>query len=225
MSTKAVAGRKTESVKKNNKGGKESWTRSDNPDPKRQKLVAPSKKKSAAVVSSLIELIENKTESSAYIPKIFDLKTPAQNRLTKLRKKLEADINSEMLNVEQVDDDTLHVIQNGFGIETRSDVVDAGNVSLSTVQNDDDMEMDWEPSFTEDANQTEFSIQDIVFEDLSESAYIVPDTNVFLDSLVCIRSIMQKGVKNNIARGLMHKAHCLFKYFNINFSPFFHTSR
>lgn len=191
---KASAGKKTEYVSYNNNGGKEPWSRSNNSEQKRQKLVIPTKKKSAAVVSSIIEHIENKSESSADIPKIFHLKTPAQNRLTKLRKKLEANINSEMVNVEQVNDDSLHVIQNGFGIGNQLDVVDARNVSTSTVQNDDDMEMDWEPSFTEDAKQTEFSIEDIVFEDLSESAYIVPDTNVFLDSLVCIRSIMQKGV-------------------------------
>lgn len=193
---KMATGKKTEYVSNNNKEGKESWGRSHNPEPKRQKMVAPSKKKSAAVVSSIIEHIKNQTELNADIPKIFNLRTPAQNRLTKLRKKLETDINSEMLNVEQVNDDTLHIIQNGFGIETQNDVVDAGNASSSTVQNDDDMEMDWEPSFTEDANETEFSIEDIVFQDLSKSAYIVPDTNVFLDSLVCIRSIMQKGVKN-----------------------------
>lgn len=192
--TKAPAGKKIEYASNNNKGGKELWTRSDNPEPKCQKLVAPSKKKSVAVVSSIIAHIE----SCSDIPKIFDLKTPAQNRLTKLRKKLEADINSEMLNVEQVNDDTLHVIQNGFGIETQSDEVDARNSVFSAVQNDADMEMDWEPSFTEDANQTEFSIKDMVFQELSESAYIVPDTNVFLDSLICIRSIMQKGVNKLI---------------------------
>lgn len=198
-SAKGAAGKKSECVSRNNKGRKEPSTRSDNPEPTRQKSVATSKKKCEAVISSIIEQIESKTESTADIPTIFGLKTPAQNRLTKLRKKLEADINSEMLDVEQRNDETLHVIRNGFGIKTQSDVVDAGNTITSTIQHEENMEMDWEPSFTEDANQTEFSlnfIEDIVFKDLSESAYIVPDTNIFLDSLDCIRSIIQKGVNN-----------------------------
>ncbi|XP_055297791.1 transcriptional protein SWT1 [Sitodiplosis mosellana] len=124
----------------------------------------------------------NEKHSTDEIPALFPLKNPAQNRLKLLQRQLSSDVNEK-------NNDALHVFHSSFGI---------GNTTQTTVSDDMDVDMmDWEPS----NNASPYSFQqleDMVVESLTDSAYIVPDTNVFLDSLAAIKSIMDKELKYSI---------------------------
>lgn len=122
------------------------------------------------------------------IPNIFPSNHPAQDRLNQLQKNLKSNIDPNVQSSNQTNqnsNDALQILKSGFGIDS----IDSANAT----QQDDDMKMDWEPSFYDEATDSFMPLEDIVFKDLNESAYIVPDTNVFLDSLLCIRNIITKG--------------------------------
>lgn len=114
------------------------------------------------------------------IPSLFPPKNPAQNRLKLLQQQLSSNEESVM---SEKNHDAVHVFHSSFGISDTKE---------TTVSNDVDEEMmDWEPS-----NGSPYSfqqIEDMVVEMLTDSAYIVPDTNVFIDSLTSIKSIIKKG--------------------------------
>lgn len=120
----------------------------------------------------------NDKQSTDEIPALFPLKNPAQNRLKSLQRQL-------TLNVKEQSNDALQVFHNSFGI---------GDTTQATVSDDMDVDMmDWEPC--NDTSPYSFQqLEDMVVESLTDSAYIVPDTNVFLDSLASIKSIMDKGL-------------------------------
>lgn len=115
------------------------------------------------------------------IPSLFPPKNPAQNRLEMLQQQLSS--NEERV-VSEKNHDAVHVFRSSFGISDTKE---------TKVSNDMDEEMmDWEPS----NNGSPYSfqqIEDMVVEMLTDSAYIVPDTNVFIDSLASIKSIIEKG--------------------------------
>lgn len=122
-----------------------------------------------------------KNELTDEIPALFPSKNPAQNRLKLLQQQLSSDVVKEKSN------DALQVFHNSFGI------VDTTQATVSDDKDDkDDDMMDWEPS-----NDTSMyslqQLEEMVVETFTDSAYIVPDTNVFLDSLASIKSVMNKG--------------------------------
>ncbi|XP_031628221.1 transcriptional protein SWT1 [Contarinia nasturtii] len=122
--------------------------------------------------------VDTHKHSSDDIPTLFPPKTPAQDRLNKLQpKKLPATSSPSQKN-----NDLLSVIYNGFGIETP--VVDN-----SVEQMDCDEMMEWDDDETYSFEQLESMVIDIVSTD---SAYVIPDTNVFLDSLQPIKRIIEK---------------------------------
>lgn len=122
---------------------------------------------------------EIKKAPSDEIPALFPTKNLAQQRLHSIQQKLSCDEEKQR-------NDVLRVFQDNFGM--------GSSIQTATVATDDlDEEMDWEPY-----DETTYSFQQLesmVVEELKGSAYIVPDTNVFLDSLVSIKDAIEKGNK------------------------------
>lgn len=147
------------------------------------KNVVDSAKSVEPVNKALIESFRsknvNKVEKSFRdeIPALFPPKNPAQERLRSIQQGLSSNNNSH------IENDATRVFSESFGI---------GNVQPKSVSTTvDDEEMDWEPM-----NDTDYSFQELesmAVDVLTESAYIIPDTNVFLDSLASIKSVIEKG--------------------------------
>lgn len=113
------------------------------------------------------------------IPPLFASKNIAQERLRSLQRNLS-------VNTTQIDHDATRVFGESFGIE---------NAQHGSTTDNIDEEMDWEPC--EDANYTFQHLESMAVDILNESAYIIPDTNVFLDSLASIKSVIEKGLLSN----------------------------
>lgn len=113
------------------------------------------------------------------IPVLFPPKNPAQERLLSLQNSL-TDNSSEI----RCDHDAAQVFGDTFGIESAKPAPSVANM---------DEEMDWEPC--EDSTYTFQQLESMVVDVdvLTESAYIIPDTNVFLDSLAPIKSVIGRG--------------------------------
>lgn len=107
------------------------------------------------------------------VPPSFSSKNIAQERLASLQLSL---------SINNVDPDASLVFGAGFGIDS---------AQLSSVPDHMDEEMDWEPC--DDANYTFQQLESMAVDVLTESAYIIPDTNVFIDSLASIKSVIEKG--------------------------------
>lgn len=115
------------------------------------------------------------------IPSLFPPKTPGQNRLDRLRHSL----NSENANTpSESAQHALTVIQSEFGLASTT-LSNVGNHIAHTVI-DEDEPMDWEPCDVFE------QVENVVYNE-SKRAYIVPDTNVFLDELSCIRDTIHSG--------------------------------
>lgn len=134
----------------------------------------------------------NHINSSDEIPSLFPPKTPGQNRLDRLRHSLN---NSENANTpSESAQHALTVIQSEFGLASTT----LPNVSNCIAAGEDEP-MDWEPCdvFEE--------VENFVYNE-SMHAYIVPDTNVLLDELACIRDTIHSGeyvVRSVIDNGLI----------------------
>lgn len=115
------------------------------------------------------------TESSEYgnIPNIFAPKAPAQDRLKRLQNRLNDDkqIGCDVAMKKTDLSDAVDVIRNEFGIDGDWEMSGALN-----EPNDHCDEMEWETS----------NAEVIILNRSSDLAYLVPDTNVFLDSLRCL---------------------------------------
>lgn len=112
---------------------------------------------------------------------LFSSKTPAQDRLKSFQPNASVNGNGKSLSF-----NALNVFHSSFGVS------DSTN---TTVSDSMDEEMEWEDC-VEDSNYTFQQLEDMVvefFNDPSQSAYIIPDTNVFLDSLAPIKCVMDKG--------------------------------
>lgn len=129
-------------------------------------------------------------EPTDEIPSIFSLRNPAQNRLKQLQTNLKND-SSEILPlaINADTNESLDVIKNGFGISNNT----LNRVDGQSSQHDGiEMEMEWEPII---GNDYEFpSLNNTAVNESNEPAYFVPDTNIFLNSLDCIRNITLKGI-------------------------------
>lgn len=108
-------------------------------------------------------------------------KTPAQDRLDTVRRNALTNMNER--------DATL--FQNSFEVSNTTQSTD--------TDNNMDEEMEWEDC-GETVDELTYSFQELedmvveVLADSSNSAFIVPDTNVFLDSLAPIKCVMEKGL-------------------------------
>lgn len=121
------------------------------------------------------------TLSTEEVPCIFPPKTPSQDRLNRLRNSINPPIENELLkNVPTHHAHALNVIRNEFGLSDNNN--DDVNVTL-----DEDEPMDWEPCDIFE------KIENIVYKNIIDLAYIVPDTNAFLDGMSCIRDTIQRG--------------------------------
>lgn len=118
-----------------------------------------------------------KSETADEISALFPSKNPAQERLKALQSNLS-------LNDSHSDHDAARVFGDSFGIESNKP-------SASSRGENMDEEMDWEPC--QDSNYTFQQIESMAVDVLTDSAYIIPDTNVFLDSLASIKTIIDKG--------------------------------
>lgn len=118
-----------------------------------------------------ITKVDNSTQNA--VPPSFSSKNIAQERLASLQLSL---------SINNVDPDASLVFGAGFGIDS---------AQLSSVPDHMDEEMDWEPC--DDANYTFQQLESMAVDVLTESAYIIPDTNVFVDSLASIKSVIEKG--------------------------------
>lgn len=118
------------------------------------------------------------------IPVLFPPKNFAQERLRALQTSLciESGIENSSFG-RGSDHDATQVFGDTFGIES-------GNPMATCAANMDE-EMDWEPC--EDSTYTFQQLESMAVDVLTDSAYIIPDTNVFLDSLASIRSVISKG--------------------------------
>lgn len=114
------------------------------------------------------------------IPSIFALKTPAQERLKALQTHL-AESNGN----ENSFADALSVFQMEFGISNRSVDVDLNGEAVEQPE-----EMEWETSILNQQSD------DVPFKNLTNPAYIVPDTNIFLHSDTCLTHIIKNGKKS-----------------------------
>lgn len=121
----------------------------------------------------------NVSHSSDEILSLFPPRTPGQNRLDRLRHSL----NSENANTpSESAQHALTIIQSEFGLSSAA----SPNLCNHNATIDEDEPMDWEPCdvFEE--------VENFVYNE-SKHAYIVPDTNVFLDELPCVRDTIQRG--------------------------------
>lgn len=118
-----------------------------------------------------------KSVTADEIPVLFPPKNPAQDRLRSLQ-------NNLSLNDSHSDHDATRVFGESFGIES--------NKAAATLLCENmDEEMDWEPC--QDSNYTFQQLESMAVDVLTDSAYIIPDTNVFLDSLASIKTVIDKG--------------------------------
>lgn len=118
-----------------------------------------------------ITKVDKSTQNA--VPPSFSSKNIAQERLASLQLSL---------SINNVDPDASLVFGAGFGIDS---------AQLSSVPDHMDEEMDWESC--DDANYTFQQLESMAVDVLTESAYIIPDTNVFVDSLASIKSVIEKG--------------------------------
>lgn len=128
------------------------------------------------------KLVAKRVEKSATtdkIPVLFPPKTPAQERLKALK-------NNLSVKESDCDHDATKVFSDSFGIES---------AKPATLRENMDEAMDWEPCECEDqnSNYTFQQIESMAVDVLTDSAYIIPDTNVFIDSMASIKSIIDKG--------------------------------
>lgn len=116
------------------------------------------------------------------IPALFPSKTPAQNRLKMLQGKLSSGMDDK-------NHDALEVFHSSFGIGETKETTFSNNVNDDNLGSDDIM--DWQPCNNDSPSFEE--LEDMAVDIFTDSAYIVPDTNVFVDSLETIKSIIDKG--------------------------------
>lgn len=171
LTTANKIAKKPHTVTKNNNNNVDAETAKSS-QPNKNKVSIESAYQQGVCKQSICE--SNTTDE---IPALFPLKNPAQNRLKLLQRHLSSEVSEK-------DHDAVHVFHSSFGIS---------DIKETTISTDMDEEMmDWESS----NNGSPYSfqqIEDMVVEILTDSAYIVPDTNVFLDSLASIKSIIEKG--------------------------------
>lgn len=134
-----------------------------------------------ALIESFRSKNVNKVDKSSQdeIPALFPPKNLAQERLRSIQQSLSSNDSQS-----HIENDATRVFSESFGIDNNIQ-----RKSVSTTVPDE--EMDWEPM-----NDTDYSFQELesmAVDVLTESAYIIPDTNVFLDSLASIKSVIEKG--------------------------------
>lgn len=117
------------------------------------------------------------------IPSLFPSKTRAQDRISILQHSASAEPSNK-------DPFAIDVFQSGFGMSGNND--ETGTAKM-------DEEMEWEDcgEYVDDSTYSFQQLEDMVVDvmsDPNESAYIIPDTNVFLDSLAPIKRVMEKGL-------------------------------
>lgn len=123
-------------------------------------------------------LNEIDTRIADEIPALFPSKNLAEKRLRNLQ-------NNLSLNTSDCKHNATIVFGDSFGI-------DGNEQKMTTLPNSIDEEMEWEPCDS-NVDCTFQQIESMAVDVLTDSAYIVPDTNVFLDSLASIKSIIEKG--------------------------------
>lgn len=124
--------------------------------------------------------IENATQEK--MPALFPSKTPAQDRLNTFPRSVSTDVNGKSQK------QALDVFHSGFEI--------SGGAEPTVSGDNMDEEMEWEDCGVDDATYSFQQLEDMVVEvlaDTSDSAFIIPDTNVFLDSLAPIKCVMEEG--------------------------------
>lgn len=114
------------------------------------------------------------TEDQSRIKMNDKSRTPAQDRLQKL-------VES------QYKQDATQVLCNSFSIKNNS------NLTLTLCEN---MDMDWESC--QDSNHVPQYNEDMAVEASTDPVYVIPDTNVFIDSLISIEMIIKKECRYDI---------------------------
>lgn len=132
------------------------------------------------VIISPQKIETNALHSTDEIPVLFPPKTPGQDRLNRLRFSLDPD-NQDKPMTNASTQHVLSVIQSEFGLSTGT----SDNNNQSTPMEEDEP-MDWEPCDIFE------QVENTVYNELKKP-YIVPDTNVFLDELSCIRDTIHSG--------------------------------
>lgn len=130
------------------------------------------------IYGSETNAVNNATKTSVEeIPRLFPPNTPGQDRLNRLRNSLNPQNENNTINNESTRH-ALNIIHNEFGLCNDNNV----HPTLG-----EDEPMDWEPC------DIFKSIENTVYKDFVNISFIVPDTNVFLDDISCIRNTIHRG--------------------------------
>lgn len=120
--------------------------------------------------------------SSDDIPSLFPPRTPGQDRLNRFRHSLNPNNDSKPPDNESAQH-AMNVIQTEFGLSTS---LPHDNNQNATIEEDEPM--DWEPCDIFER------VENIVYNDIKNPYIIfVPDTNVLLSELSCIRDTIHRG--------------------------------
>lgn len=133
---------------------------------------------SAVVVVKQHTLHKSQVDSSDEIPRLFPPKTPGQDRLNHFRNSLNPHNKNKPSNNESTQH-VLNVIKSEFGLSS-------GLSDKETATIEEDEPMEWESCDIFER------VENIVYNDFI-NPYIIPDTNVFLDDLSCIRDTVNRG--------------------------------
>lgn len=125
---------------------------------------------------------ETNADGQDDIPSLFPSRTPGQDRLNRLRDSLTPNGVHKPNESAQL---ALSVIQSEFGLVSSS-TSENGHPSAAAAAVDEDEPMDWEPCDIFER------IENVVCNEFPHP-YVVPDTNVFLDELPCIKKTIHKG--------------------------------
>lgn len=156
--------------------------KSDSSKVRNIKLPSPKKSHQTPSVKTPTTLYEKEISSvlsTDEIPSLFPSRTPGQDRLNRLRHSQNPTTDNKP---DESAQQALYVIQSEFGLlENKS--TDTNKECTVTYE---DEPMDWEPCDIFD------QIENVVCNEFSRP-YIIPDTNIFLAELSCIRHAIGKG--------------------------------
>lgn len=145
--------------------------------------------------SASCKIETNVANSTDEIPSLFASRTPGQERLNRLRH-CHPDNNGSTSN--ESAQHALSVIRTEFGLSGDTQSSDNSPQNTSTSKMDEDEPMDWEPCDIFD------EVENGVVNEFIKP-YIIPDTNVLLDELSCVRASIHNGqsiIRFNVGKDL-----------------------
>lgn len=121
------------------------------------------------------------TEMCDKKPFLFPPKFSAQERLNALKKNRSSENEIHFPN----NNNAVQVFSGSFGVESKKEEPVTGTCGIL------DEAMDWEPST--DPNYNFQALQNKSVNVLTDNVYFVPDTNVFIHSLMLIKPLIERG--------------------------------